>query len=103
MDNLSLSKAERRIEGPLHVFGGRTVWTDSFAALTTEFPSASKTVSQLPELNYARHGFQTPIQFTDSTQRPVLTFDVAASATLFARVPLRAYTFTHRRDLLAII
>ena len=45
LDNLPLAKAERRIERLLDVLRGGAVRTDSFAALPTEFPSASKAVT----------------------------------------------------------
>ena len=67
LDNLPLAKAERRIERLLDVLRGGAVRTDSFAALPTEFPSASKAVSQLLEFNDGRHEFEAPFQFTDLT------------------------------------
>jgi hypothetical protein len=74
IDYLSLSKAEHRAEGPPDVLGSGAVRTDSFADRAAEFYSASIAVSQLIEFNNVCHKFEAPVQFTDLTLRPVLTY-----------------------------
>ena len=53
--HLSLTEAQRGTKRFLDVLGGGAARTNSFAALATEFTSASKAVSQLPEFNNGRH------------------------------------------------
>ena len=53
--HLSLTEAQRGTKRFLNVLGRGAARTNSFTALATEFASASKAVSQLPEFNYGRH------------------------------------------------